>query len=240
MTGFSSTASMWPASEVQRGQDLVAAGGADDEHPLRWCAGRREGEQARVAVEAAEGLHVTVEAVDARAVESVVVQHAEVRAHLGHVDAEDRAPRRVHGVVVAEIDLGRVLALAREQRGRDNAGEQHRREHGRDRGHDPRVVPQSDANGDERHDQPGQQDGRGWSDPAEQRDDDRARQPRAEEVGEVQPPDRLGPAPEQRRHDDADGDERGEQREADDDETRDVGERGARCRTPRSRTCRSS
>ena len=83
-------------AEVERGEDLVAAGGADDDDPRRGSE-QPEGIRAPVVVEAREGGQVAVEAIQHRADHGVVVDDVAV---LGggageDVDAKDRGPAGV-------------------------------------------------------------------------------------------------------------------------------------------------
>jgi hypothetical protein len=193
--------------EVERGQHLVAAGGADDHHAVRRVAqhGEREGPGV-VVVEAGQALGVAVVAVDGRAQQAVVEQDADVRVHLDGVDPEDRGPRREERVAGAEVVLHPVLADVGQQARRDRGGAQEQHEQPAQRRSGPAVADrQADAEAGEDH--PGEDDRRRRADGGEQEDHDGAGDAGAQEVGEVQAADVLGTAGEQGRDHQPDGHE---------------------------------
>jgi len=94
------------------------------------------------------------------------------------------------------------------------------------------VPTDSEADAGEREDQSRQEDRRRRADPTDERHDDRARDARADEVGEIQPPDLIGLPGEERGDHHPDRDERREQRQADAEQEGEVLERRQRAVVP--------
>ncbi len=159
--------------------------------------------------------------------EQPVVEEQPIVTEIAHVDAEQRAPRRVDGREVREANRD-VLASIELHVGdavvtHDRRGEQHG-EQRRDEPHRP--CSRRDQRG-ERERPAREHHARGRADRRLERHDDRARDPGTDQVGEVQAVDALGPAPEHRGEHDPRGHERREQGQADDGELHAVRDRAA-------------
>ena len=191
MTGFSSTASMCPASKCSDASTSLPPAAPMMSTSAGSPTGGREREQARVAVEAVEARDVAVEAVDAGAEEGVVVEHAHVaarsrrrrRGRSGSTRRRSCCRRRAATLVASSRWSGRTDGATTPTSSTTHSPAATHATRGRTLGREPC--------GAEREDETGEQDRRRRADPAEQRHDDRTRDAGTEEIGEVEPADLL-------------------------------------------------
>ena len=216
------------AAEVQRRQDLVAAGRPDDQGVVVVATEQAEGDGAGLRLVALERRRVAVVLVDAGTVRTVVRQDLRVGGRPDDVDTEDRTPLtelRCHlGLRRLGRDVGErpVRDHDDQERDGDRAGETAR----------DRPDPLARHEPGKREHQGGEHHHRRWPERADERDGHDAAEAGADEVGEVERSHAFGRATQDHRDDHAQRDERGEQHEADEPEDRQVLERRGRAVVP--------
>jgi hypothetical protein len=174
-------------SEVQRGEDLVATCGADDQLPPGRATENVERDSPRVAVVAGERGKVAVERPQPGAWVAVVDQHAVfglAGKRTRDIDAEHRAPIQVLDTGAAATELARLVPDIGQYAPADDDGHEH---HCGDRSHrDDRRAKRTEHDAHRGEDQRRHHDDRGRSQPHDEGDREHAAEPGAHEVGEIQ------------------------------------------------------
>ena len=212
---------------VERRHDLVATRRADDQCPIGRGAEDAERQGPRVVVEAGDAFRVAVEPRNDRTEGAVVEQRLELGPDLGDVDPKHRAP----------IGGGRVLG-ARLRGLRQNIGhgdpncpQPKQRDHPACDELRHRAVRHRDEP-DRGKDQGREHEHLRRPQPHDERDRGHASKPGPHQIREVQTANAVAPASEQRRHDDAERDERREEGETHESEDGEVLERRLRAVVP--------